>query len=658
MDKEKALFRFLARLPAGFLLLFWAGIVLAAVRYVVGYLVPLQQRHVVDEALATGVVLGPQLSLYAVLLAIVVALLYLEYVGFRRLRVGLRSHLFQQCVVQIMALPRTAISKRGTGYYSGILANLTSSLSSLIHPSVFGFVFGAIETVLVNIVIVRWNPELFYVLLPAYALVAANAYVFQRARNKHLSAHQEASASLSAATEDLISNVFTVRVFHGAAAYTRPLWENLDATNLQYSLFQRALERNRTAFQILKWTSFVLMIVLSLRRVVAGTLTVGQLSALLVYFERVLAPFDGYVTFMNSLTEYGSWVERWEGAFADEIEERAAAEPYFSRFSMLELSSVSIPTQRATSRVDLAIDRRIGLVGLSGDGKTSILKVLYRELEPAAGSVLVNGTVPAARIPLLYYLDRMAIVGQDAEVFNSDLHTNLLVGKSVVADGHVGQKRSVIAKTLSDLMAGVRPRYWDLPDFLQTAVTTFGIVDEHWDIPAGWWRRFVSYVHEKPDEATDRVFGMACVAESTIESTISVLGLDGLRNRSLGQRGEFVSGGERRRIAFARFLMKPDYDYFVLDEPFEALDAVTEASLLRTVATAISRKPGVVISHKFHVIEALCDYFVVIREGTIAERGTLEELVRKGGEYARLRRAYFEAVAEDQRAGAHDVGPA
>jgi len=114
----------------------------------------------------------------------------------------------------------------------------------------------------------------------------------------------------------------------------------------------------------------------------------------------------------------------------------------------------------------------------------------------------------------------------------------------------------------------------------------------------------------------------------------------------VGDRGYRLSGGEKQRIALARLLLKAR-SVVVLDEATAHLDSESESAVQRALKTALAGRTSLVIAHRLSTIRE-ADQILVIDKGTVAERGTHEELLAADGLYTELYHTQF-ASQEDAK---------
>ena len=102
----------------------------------------------------------------------------------------------------------------------------------------------------------------------------------------------------------------------------------------------------------------------------------------------------------------------------------------------------------------------------------------------------------------------------------------------------------------------------------------------------------------------------------------------------VGERGVKLSGGERQRLSLARvFLANPPI--LILDESTSALDSETESKVQEALREVMKGRTTIVIAHRLSTVY-MADTIVVLDGGKIVEKGTHDELLRKGGMYDRL----------------------
>ena len=148
-------------------------------------------------------------------------------------------------------------------------------------------------------------------------------------------------------------------------------------------------------------------------------------------------------------------------------------------------------------------------------------------------------------------------------------------------------------------------------------------------------------LYAKPD-ATQEEIEAACKIANIHDM---IAGLEKGYDTEVGNRGLKLSGGEKQRISLARVVLK-DPRILILDEATSALDSISENAIQDALDKVMEGRTSIVIAHRLSTILS-ADKILVVDGGVIAESGSHEELLAKGGIYKELYETQFSKVLKE-----------
>ena len=463
-----------------------------------------------------------------------------------------------------------------TGNLTSALGSDTAQLRGILSQGIIEIVVQSL-TMLGALFMMFWiDWVLFCVVVIAVVLLLLSGILLGSRTRPAAEQVQEGVAQMSASFGRVLGGIRTVKAFVGEISFLETIRQAADAartSGLRVAKLKAIVSGfTQSAIQILLFV----VVGLGAIRVATGALSIGSLTAFIMYVMLVFTPAAMLGGVFASLSEGVGAYSRiarfcsWEQE--SDLVSKDAVPLIQNNDSMIEMRRVSLsygnPNESSASEINWALSDLsvsipagsfVAFVGRSGSGKSSIFNVLEGFYMPNKGTVFVNG-VKIGSVPPSQWRKQFALVDQAAPAFAGSVRDNLKF---------------------------VNPRASDeeLSEALKSA----------------------------------RVY---------INGQIASLSL------VLGEGGTGLSGGERQRIALARAFLS-DAPIILLDEATSNLDSITEHEVHNALFKLRQEKTVIAIAHRLATVVS-ADKIYVIDGGQVIAEGRHADLMEQCDLYQEL----------------------
>ena len=304
------------------------------------------------------------------------------------------------------------------------------------------------------------------------------------------------------------------------------------------------------------------------RQILSGSLTLGVLTAFISYTWRFYEPIGRLSNLSSLLLRASTSAERIFEVFdtRPDVHNSPNAIELPTLNGHIEFDNVSFAYETGETvlkniNLDILPGQRIGLVGPSGAGKTTLAKLILRFYDPTSGKITID-RYDLREVKQEPLRRQIGIVLQEPFLFKGSIAENIAYGQQ-----------------------GAQP------EKIIEAAKAANIHDFVLSLPEGY-------------------------------------------DTDVGERGHRLSGGEKQRVSIARALLK-DPRILILDEATSSVDTETESLIQEALDRLMENRTSIIIAHRLSTLKN-ADKIVVIDHGEIVEEGCHEELIQRGGLYARL----------------------
>jgi len=348
------------------------------------------------------------------------------------------------------------LQRLGLDYYerelSGrIMTRMTTdvdALSTFLQTGLTSAVVSTLTVIGVAVALVVTDPSLGALVLIALVPIAIATVIFRRVSSRAYARSRELISAVNADFQENVTGLRTTQTYRHSAAAAARFATLADRYVHARMVSQQAISVFFPFITLMSDLATAVVIGIGGHQVARGETSAGTLVAFVLYLSMMFSPvqqlsqvFDGYQQALVGLRRIGELLATPTSVLAAVPGGRSGTNgtgpsvPTPASFSgHAELDAVTFRYSGAASNaltdvtLDLPPGRSLALVGQTGAGKSTIVKLLARYYDPTGGSVRMDGT-DIRRFPLAGYRGRLGVVPQEAHLFSGTVATNIAYGR-------------------------------------------------------------------------------------------------------------------------------------------------------------------------------------------------------------------------------------
>jgi ATP-binding cassette, subfamily B, multidrug efflux pump len=511
------------------------------------------------------------------MVTVIIRLILTAIQGYTVQRIGqqitadIRNDLFDRVTsLAVRFFDRTPVGKLITR-----LTNDVEALGDVFTTGAIGIISDVFSILVMIYYMFTLQWQIALILLVMLVPVGALVIYFQQEYRKANYRGREELSSLNSMVQENVVGINVVQLFR-REKYNAELFrtvrdryiKEIDKTNFHDSAVSATLEWiSLVAIAAVLWWGGLM--------VLDKTLDFGTLAAFILYAQKLFEPLRQFAEKFTSIQSGFTAVERISDILNEPIEikdiedTQSLALTHIDGAAQGEIRFEHVwfaykDDDYVIRDLDFTIKpgEKIALVGPTGAGKSSIIRLLCRLYEPTKGRILVDG-VDIKKIAQAELRRYLGVILQDGFLFAGDVRDNITLGEEY---------------TEAEILHAARSTNVD---------------------------RFISELPQGYDT-------------------------------QLRERGSNLSAGQKQLIAFARSVIR-NPRVLVLDEATASLDVGTEALVQDALDRLIVDRTAIIIAHRLSTIRNV-DRIFVLKQGSLVEAGSHDELLQQGGLYASLYR--------------------
>jgi ATP-binding cassette, subfamily B, bacterial len=365
----------------------------------------------------------------------------IEFVrGWILLEVGSRVNinLVSDFLIKLMRLPVRFFDSKLTG---DLLQRISDNarIEHFLTSSALSTLFSFVNFIIFGVILAFYNIKIFLIFLIATILHIVWIFAFLRKRRElDYKRFDQASKNQSALIQ-LINGMPEIKL-HNAERQKRWHWERIQAQMFQLSKSGLAIDQYQHAgASLINEVKNILITILAAQLVIKGDMSLGMMMSMQYIIGQLNGPVDNIIDFIIEAQKAQISLERMNEIHTKEDEEKVEDKlGYVPENQSIILENVDFqyggphsPMILSNLNMVIPLGKKTAIVGTSGSGKTTILKLLLNFYQPTGGNVRL-GDISLNNFKNSVWREKCGVVMQDGFIFSDTIAKNIALGDEIV----------------------------------------------------------------------------------------------------------------------------------------------------------------------------------------------------------------------------------
>lgn len=593
--------------------------------------IPLFQKSLIDRIADASLSNDKLLILFILGILLIVFTLIESYLLIKsQLRIQKKTSM--KLLKSLGIVDSFVIKTRGSGAFMNSVFGDSEQISMMIgSTNYFMGIAYIITSIVIMLITSRWMGYFPIIIISSYIIIYLLLSIIQKKQKEYFTKAREEIFKLNPQTLEFIENRKTIMGASSFEKYIDDLDQAMDTRDKYFKKSMTASNLSLSLIDSIKNIGLIVTFIVAMLMIQSKDLKFSDFIAIVSYYPTTFLP----IYYLKEVKENKNKVEMIYDRNKESYEATSSFVLPKDNKVRIDKVSLSYDDKLILDDISLDIDKVYGLVGVSGEGKTSIFKILTGDIVPQRGKVKFGDEdISDINLSLRYSLYKSYF--QDNEIFNSTLEENIVLKKLPVNSHEFERIKDDYFNKFKEVDETNRYNE-DFPidrDLLLDILDIKNLDDHETSL-------VIRQAFKNSNDSTYSLLADIKVNKNyyikeKYNKLIDDLNIGYLEGRELGQIGSNISGGEKNKISLARLLLLETDLPYLIDEPFTSVDLLSEKQSVSILSDYLQGKKGIIISHKLDLLNYLSDELIVLENGKIKARGNHQELLYQSNLYKDL----------------------